>query len=897
MQVSDGSDDSSWSPSETDERRELSRMLTPESASSSEDDGSLSSSVESSDLDEFIMSTSQSAALSRQRKKSKKITDGLMPIEDSRKKKKKKKKATLATPIGRVSQQVRDLLGQGHNSFLKRDYEMAISLLEEAIRLAPGLADPFVTLGAIYEELNDPKRSLEALLVAVHLTPGDTDLWKRVAIMSQTVGNLDQAIYCFKRCVKAVSGAEAEPYLRDLANLYVQAGRFQEAANILRKLAPGATGEDAVEFGTLLAKSLYNINEKPEAMEVLETLLEKSRQPNSNISIDANIINMLAEVYLDIREWGRCFTLLTSVLDMDHLEDPEKCPVDLVAKLALAAAPSYQRHSNICVKASACVRATPVESHYDLYLLVADGFIANNLTELALELLEPALAALSPHALEDQTIAATVSGVKARTGKCQYAVGNFNSAAELLEEFVEYEKRHNRRADPDSLVMLADSWRNTGRELEAGELLLHSLNYEDLLACRTLPTATSTTQRRKWLETLQHLLKTHGDKLFEKNQIDLKHVQAKFANTFLTLLNDCELDAQRIARHRLQVVDGPSGSMSAPSIDDGASLAGGRGTTTPAWRVRKELDLEGVEDTLGSSKFVDLVVKGSAVCAAVGREKESVELIEAILYNKRKKWGQRSGEDGAVAQLIEILEKLSYNLSLSCGLHKVTTKYLRQQVNDGLASETPDMASIESALSVVTKLMFRPEDADRRFTQREILDLRSWLVRQACKNPLVHAICLFCGHICVYSQNYRFASQEYIRAHRLRPEDPWPLLCLSSSLLSLAMSRTTRDRQLTILKAFGILSEYAKKRTEQIGKHAAEAEIRYNFGRAFHQLSLWHHADIEYRAALEMIGSKPATEQLEILRRSVAYNLSLIRQRSGEDDQATDILLANIVAS
>ena len=878
--VSDSDSDGSWAPSEgvPAGRRAaaLARVPSLSSSMSSSGDG-YSSSVESSDLDEFIMSTSQSAALSRQRKKSKlrgKPTDGLMTVVDRRR---RKKKQTLSTPIGRVSQEVRDLLGQGHNSFLKRDYDTAISLLEEAIRLAPGLADPFVTLGAIYEELGDPKRSLEALLVAVHLTPGDTELWKRVAIMSQTVGNLSQAIYCFKRCVKAVSGDEAEPFLRDLANLYVQAGRFFDAASILRKLVPLATGEDAVELGTLLAKSLYNINEKPEAMQVLESLLELSK--SSTVVIDANVINMLAEVYLDIREWGRCFSLLTSVLDMDHLDDPEKCPVDLVAKLALAAAPSYQRHAHICQQSCECIKATPAETHYDLYLLMADGFIANGLTDLALGLLEPALAALAPLAETDAAFAATVAGVKCRTGKCHYVNGSFETAALLLEQFVDFEKSQHRKADPDSLVMLADSWRNTGRETEAGELLLHSLNYEDLLACRTLPTATSTTQRRKWLDTLNHLLQSNpsiGDRdvdvTGEAVAGGMGLVRGKFANTFLTLLNDCELDAQRIARHRVHA-----------EPDDGA----GRAHITPAWRVRKELDLEGVEDRLGPSKFVELVVSGATVCAAAGRHTETVELIEAILYNKRKKWSQRSGSDEVAAEpaLVETLEKLSYSLAIEGGLNKVSTKYLRQQVSEALLADPQDIPAVERALSIMTKLIFRPTDASRRFSLREILDQRSWLVRLACKFPMVHAICLFAGHVCVYSQNYRFATQEYMRAHRLRPEAPWPLLCLGASMLSLAMSRTTKDRQLTILKAFSVLSEYARQR-----KGESPAEVHYNMGRAFHQLAMWHHADREYRAALEV-----PHVSIE-LRRVVGYNLALIRQRNGQPQQATQILLANIVA-
>ena len=535
--------DSSWEPSDSENRASSfyvgrRKPFSPSSSSSSTSSESDSEEVSSSDLDEFIMSTSQSGTLSRQRKKSRKTGE----------KRKKKRRATLATPIGRVSQEVRDLLGQGHNAFLKRDYETAVSLLEEAIRLAPGVADPFVTLGAIYEEIGDPKRSIEALLVAVHLTPGDKDLWKRVAIMSQSVGNVEQAIYCLKRCVKAVSGGgdkdlgEDQDDLRDLANLYVHAGKFAEACAILRKLFPLALQEGqeaAAELGTLLAKSLYNVNEKSEAMKVLEKLAPST--------VDANVINMLAEVYLDTREWGRCFSLLTSVLDMDHLEDPEKCPVDLVAKLALAAAPNFARHQEICRKSVACLIATPVETHSDLYLLVADGLIANNLIDLALSLLRPALSTSQLN--QDPAI---LAGIHARTGKCYFAQGRFQEAASLLEQFVSFEKSQGRRVDPDSLVMLADAWRQVGRESEAGELLLHSLNYEDLVACRTLPAATSTTQRRQWLETLQRLLETHGLENLASRDSNFDIIRPKFANIFLQLLNDCELDVQRIARHRLQ---------------------------------------------------------------------------------------------------------------------------------------------------------------------------------------------------------------------------------------------------------------------------------------------------------------------------------------------------------
>jgi len=79
------------------------------------------------------------------------------------------------------------------------------------------------------------------------------------------------------------------------------------------------------------------------------------------------------------------------------------------------------------------------------------------------------------------------------------------------------------------------------------------------------------------------------------------------------------------------------------------------------------------------------------------------------------------------------------------------------------------------------------------------------------------------------------------------------------------MSRTTKDRQLTVLKAFAIFALYKKRRTNR------EGEIEYNFGRAFHQLSLWSLADRHYQKALECGDDN--------IRRLAGYNLSLIRNR------------------
>ena len=78
----------------------------------------------------------------------------------------------------------------------------AIKLLEDVVKQAPRVSDPYHTLGLIHEEMQDQKRALECYLIAAFLTAKDVDVWKRVARMSQEQGDLRQASYCINRALR-----------------------------------------------------------------------------------------------------------------------------------------------------------------------------------------------------------------------------------------------------------------------------------------------------------------------------------------------------------------------------------------------------------------------------------------------------------------------------------------------------------------------------------------------------------------------------------------------------------------------------------------------------------------------------------------------------------------------
>jgi general transcription factor 3C polypeptide 3 (transcription factor C subunit 4) len=55
----------------------------------------------------------------------------------------------------------------------------------EVVRQSPNLVDPYHTLGLICEEMGEVEKSLEFFMIAAHLTPKDSVLWRRLATLSK----------------------------------------------------------------------------------------------------------------------------------------------------------------------------------------------------------------------------------------------------------------------------------------------------------------------------------------------------------------------------------------------------------------------------------------------------------------------------------------------------------------------------------------------------------------------------------------------------------------------------------------------------------------------------------------------------------------------------------------
>ncbi len=95
-------------------------------------------------------------------------------------------------------------MGEANMLYASKDFAQAVPLLMEVVRQAPNVVDPYYTLGLIHEELGDQQKALEFFMIAAHLTPRDSSLWKRLALLSRELGQPKQAIYCFTKGVCAL---------------------------------------------------------------------------------------------------------------------------------------------------------------------------------------------------------------------------------------------------------------------------------------------------------------------------------------------------------------------------------------------------------------------------------------------------------------------------------------------------------------------------------------------------------------------------------------------------------------------------------------------------------------------------------------------------------------------
>ncbi|CAG0912786.1 unnamed protein product [Notodromas monacha] len=89
------------------------------------------------------------------------------------------------------------LVGEANLRFARGERDTVIDLCMQVIRQYPYAAEPYQTLGMVYEDLGSAEKSLQFSLIAAHLQKTDREEWARLGELASETGHTDQAITCF----------------------------------------------------------------------------------------------------------------------------------------------------------------------------------------------------------------------------------------------------------------------------------------------------------------------------------------------------------------------------------------------------------------------------------------------------------------------------------------------------------------------------------------------------------------------------------------------------------------------------------------------------------------------------------------------------------------------------
>lgn len=188
-------------------------------------------------------------------------------------------------------QPVDRMLGEATMHFAYREFQQAVKLLLEVVRLAPEMPHPYQTLGLIYEEMGQPLKALKLFMMAAHLSRRDAQQWRQLASLCIKHGELHQAQYCLaKLTVLQPTDPDA---LFDSARLLVHLGKYKKAADNFGSLLEQRPGDAGI--ARRLAQCLYRLAQTEKAVAVLEGALrhheEEAERAAAAAAADGGTVN------------------------------------------------------------------------------------------------------------------------------------------------------------------------------------------------------------------------------------------------------------------------------------------------------------------------------------------------------------------------------------------------------------------------------------------------------------------------------------------------------------------------------------------------------------------------------------------------------------------------------
>ena len=164
---------------------------------------------------------------------------------------------------------VQRMIGEATMMYAYREFQQAIQLLLEVVRVAPGLPHAYQTLGLIYEETGQVTKALKLFMMAAHLSKRDVHQWEQLAQLAKQHGEVQQCIYCLQRVLALKPDDQDAQW--EHALLLSETGEHRKAARALLPLLRNRP--DDTHVVRRLVRSYHRLGHVGKAIHLLEALL------------------------------------------------------------------------------------------------------------------------------------------------------------------------------------------------------------------------------------------------------------------------------------------------------------------------------------------------------------------------------------------------------------------------------------------------------------------------------------------------------------------------------------------------------------------------------------------------------------------------------------------------
>lgn len=823
-----------------------------------------------------------------------------------------------------ISIEVEKLLQKANDAYLEKKFILSIEILEEIVVKAPGLHDPFHMLGLIYEqELDDKEKAIGFYLVAAHLVGTDFFLWRRIGQMSAEIQDWSRAIYCYSKCIKNIEhseklgGQESATQLEDevrfeLSNAYYSINDINKCIQQLKILFWRHPGDPLL--GKELARCYHKIGKLNLAAETLESCIDYCD--------DINIVNMLCEVYIDLKIYQKCVDLIhnyfgkidnkpnnfcytkkSTPLNNDEINDLKQflknIPIDIATKYAVANV-NFGNFTPALQVSSIINEYKNFEDIIDLHLILGDAYFQIGKYEDA----NNHFVALINSKTFESNIPFNI--------KYAYSLHKLNlnqDAVAILKKVLETNKNVSGDFNISrAKTLLASIYSKIGCD-HLSEELIYTMKYDEIVQSKDISIPIPQEMRITIVLDLFSEMKEGISKITTITDIQpymesaitpnllFEPIIASFqiyADRFASIINEFLIDIKRInqliysrkynensKKNTLECIEksAHTNSNSRSTNDVSALNKKSHKASIQLTKVRRELGLITLEDIMASeNEFWEFLSLGGIFLQYSKKNKTAVELFEKLLNNLKLICPEMNGD--SLTKGKNSLQKLLLSLSFEGGIWRVLLGLLREEYNK--RSNKKSVCKILGTLILLPHIFSSKLNLLNNYfilEKETISETRSWIQRQISNSRDNIEFLIITAHLYVLSNRLNQASSEYLKIHRLIPFDDLISLCLGVSLIGVATSKESKNRIFSIIKGFSFITRYIKgRRSIYANEDIYRAECFYNLARAFHQINLKSNAIrcyVKCINSLDIIIDEQGYD-FNKLKRMACYNLSLL---------------------